>query len=125
MLKRVEIYKHYRIPLQLGNLCLNLLGLLLCCGSLRVTLTMGLGKLLLPHMVSHLQVRHQGIGFAYLREEASIILLEPIHPGELMGQLVAFIAQHLLQQLQSGKHEQKTTKMQLKMSKSCDSNLHR
>ena len=110
MLKRVEIYKHYRIPLQLGNLCLNLLGLLLCCGSLRVTLTVGLGKLLLPHMVSHLQVGHQGIGFAYLREEAGVVLLKPMYHGVLMSQLIALVARHLLQLLEAGGREEKPQK---------------
>ena len=54
-----------RILLQLGRLCLDLLGLLLGYGSLPIALAAGLGELVLPHMVPLLRVRHQGIDFKY------------------------------------------------------------
>ena len=95
----VFLLQRRRIPSQLGRLCLDLLGLLLGCGSLRVALAAGLGQLLLPLAVSLLQVGHQGVDFAYLREEAGVVLLEPMHPGVLVGQLITFVARHLLQQL--------------------------
>jgi hypothetical protein len=84
---------------QLGRLCLDLLDLLLGCSSLHIALVAGLGELLLPHMVLLLQVGHQGVGFAYLREEVGVVLLEPMHPGVLMGQLVTFVMRYLLQLL--------------------------
>ena len=61
----VFLLQRIRILPQLGRLCLDLLGLRLGCGSLRITLVMGLGELILPHMVPLLQVRHQGVDFKY------------------------------------------------------------
>ena len=61
----VFLLQRRRIPSQLGRLCLDLLGLLLGCGSLRIALAAGLGELVLPHMVPLLQVRHQGVDFKY------------------------------------------------------------
>ena len=78
---------------------LDLPGLMLGRGSLRVVLTAGLGELLLPHVAPLLQVIHQCVDFAYLRKQAGIVLLKPVHPGELVGQLVAFVTRHPLQPL--------------------------
>ena len=89
---------------------LDLLGLMLGCGSLHVTLATDLGELLLPHVAPLLQVVHQGIDFAYLRKQAGVVFLKPVHPGELVGQLVTFVARHLLQPLQMEGREQKNHK---------------
>ena len=70
----------------------------------------GLGDLLVPHMVLLLQVGHQGVGFAYLHEEAGVVLLKPMYHGVLMSQLVALVARHLLQLLEAGGREEKPQK---------------
>ena len=95
----VLLLQRRRILPQLGRLRLDLLGLMLSCGSLHVTLVAGLGELLLPHVAPLLQVIHQDVDFAYPSKQAGVVFLKPVHPGELVGQLVAFVARHLLQPL--------------------------
>ena len=74
-------HEDFRVLPQHGRLRLDLLGLLLGCGPLRVALTVGSGKLELQRSVAHLQGRHLGIGLAQPHAQAGIVPPEPVHPG--------------------------------------------
>ena len=69
---------------QLGLTCLGLLGLLVSCGSLSVTLTGGSGQLLLQLMDARLQGGHllgPSVSLLQSHGQGGIVRVEPMHPG--------------------------------------------
>ena len=78
-------------------MCLGLLGLLVSCGSLRVTLAVGSGRLAFQPMDPRFQGCHPvglGVGLVQLHDQGGIVSIEPVHPGVQPHQPVALVPQH-------------------------------
>ena len=91
------LLKRRSSTLQLGLMRLGLLGLLVSCGSLSVTLTGGSGQLLLQLVDARLPGCHlvsSCVGLLQSRDQGVIVRAKPVHPGVQSRQLLILLPRH-------------------------------